>query len=82
VACAQTFLETVSEIAGKTAGVAGTLPTGSQAERDLGTIIAAAMRAAELLASVAGRLSRRGGGGVDSSFTGGANRKGIQPTHL
>ena len=47
---ARILLETVSEIAGKTAGVAGTSPTGSQAERDLGTIIAAAMRAVELLA--------------------------------
>jgi hypothetical protein len=51
VACAQTLLETVGEIASKTAGVAGTSPTGGEAERDLGTIIAAAMReAVELLA--------------------------------
>ena len=51
VACAQTLLETVSETAGKTADAAGTSPTGGEAERDLGTIIAAAMReAVELLA--------------------------------
>jgi hypothetical protein len=51
VACAQSVLETMSEIAGKTAGVAGTSPTGSEAERDLGTIRTAAMRAeVELLA--------------------------------
>ena len=44
MACAQILLESVSEIAGKTADAAGTSPTGSEAERDLGTI-AAAMRA-------------------------------------
>ena len=44
VACARALLETVSEIAGKTAGVAGTSPTESEAERDLATIVAAAMR--------------------------------------
>jgi hypothetical protein len=51
VACAQTLLETVSEIAAKTADAAGTSPTLSEAGRDLGTMEAAAMRGAvELLA--------------------------------
>ncbi|WP_323049046.1 hypothetical protein [Caballeronia mineralivorans] len=40
----------MSEIAGKTAGVAGTSPTGSEAERDMGTIAAAMRAAVELLA--------------------------------
>jgi hypothetical protein len=45
------LLETVSEIAGTTADAAGTSPTGSEAERGLGTIAAAAMReAVDLLA--------------------------------
>jgi replicative DNA helicase len=51
VACAQTLLGTVSEIAGTTADASGTSPTRSEVGRDLGTIIAAAMReAVELLA--------------------------------
>jgi hypothetical protein len=50
VACAQTLLETVSEIAGKTADAAGTSQTESEAERDLGTIAAAMREAVELLA--------------------------------
>jgi hypothetical protein len=51
VACAQRLLETVSEIAAKIADAAGTSPIGSEAERDVGTIAAAAMReAVELLA--------------------------------
>jgi hypothetical protein len=50
VACAQSVLETMREIAGTTAGVAGTSPTGSKAERDLGTIAAAMRGAVELLA--------------------------------
>jgi hypothetical protein len=50
LACAQTLVETVSEIAGKTAGVAGTSPTGGEAERDLGAIAAAMREAVELLA--------------------------------
>jgi hypothetical protein len=49
VACAQTPLETMGEIAGKRADAAGTSPTESEAERDLGTI-AGAMRGGELLA--------------------------------
>jgi hypothetical protein len=50
VACAQTLLETVSEIADKPADAVGTSPTGSEAERDLGTITAAMREAMELLA--------------------------------
>jgi len=50
VACAQTLLESVSEIAGKTADAAGTSPTGGEAERDLGTIAAAMREVVELLA--------------------------------
>ena len=43
LACAQTVLESVSEIAGTAADAAGTSPTASKAERDLETI-AGAMR--------------------------------------
>jgi hypothetical protein len=50
VACAQTLLKTVSEIAGTTADVAGTSPTVSEAEGDLGAIAAAMREAVELLA--------------------------------
>ena len=50
VACAQRLLEIVGEIAGTTADAAGTSPTGSEAERDLGTIAAAMREAVELLA--------------------------------
>jgi hypothetical protein len=50
VACAQTLLESVSEIAGKRADAAGTSPTGSEAERDLGAIAATMREAVELLA--------------------------------
>lgn len=50
VACAQTLLESVSEIAGTTADAAGTSLTGSEAERDLGTIATAMREAVELLA--------------------------------
>lgn len=58
LACAQTLLETMSEIAGKKADTAGTSPSTSEAERDLGTIIAAAMRRGGGVAGkgVAGRL--------------------------
>jgi hypothetical protein len=47
--CAQTLLKTVGEIAGKTAGAAGTSLTGRETEQDLGTIAAAMREAVELL---------------------------------
>jgi hypothetical protein len=50
VAFAQTLLEKVSEISGKTANAVGTSLTGSEAERGSGTIAAAMREAVELLA--------------------------------
>jgi hypothetical protein len=60
VACAQTLLESVSEIAGTTADAAGTSPTGSEDERDLGTI-AGAMRRRWNCWQGSGRRSIRSG---------------------